>query len=278
MDFLMREDAPLSPQEWQAIDDTVVRVARANLVARRFLHLYGPLGAGAQAVFVDRLEGVTPGRTSVYGEECDNAEVAPTQRHMIPLNLLYKDFKLFWRDIAASRATGSPVDVAPAGAAAAMLARAEDQLVFYGTEQEPGLMKQPGRAETAKLSGWAEPGSGLATVVAARQALVTGGAMGPYALVLSPDLYAQLLRMLGGRGRLELELVQQIADAGVFQTPVLGPGEGVLVSTGPEILDLAVAEDMQVAYLGPTNMNHTLRIFESIALRVRQPQGICVLV
>lgn len=78
-------------------------------------------------------------------------------------------------------------------------------------------------------------------------------------------------------GRLELELVQQVAEAGVFQTPVLGDGEGVLVSTGLDVLDLALAEDMQVAFLGPQNMNMVFRVLKSLALRIRRPEGICTL-
>ena len=55
MDLLMRDDAPLSEQEWQVVDDAVLKVARASLVGRRFIRLFGPLGAGVQAVWVDRM-------------------------------------------------------------------------------------------------------------------------------------------------------------------------------------------------------------------------------
>lgn len=276
MDFLMRDDAPLSEQEWQAIDDTVRKVARANLVGRRFIRLFGPLGSGVQAVWVDRLQGVTEGAVDVYGEE-SGQEVVPTSRQIIPLNLLYKDFCLFWRDVASARALSAPVDTAPVGAAVAMLARSEDRLIFYGAKDQRGLMNIDDHLQVSKADGWSEPGSALATAVEARKALVDHGAMGPYALVLSPDLYARLLRVLGQLGQLELSLVQQVADAGVFQTPVLAKDDGVLVSCGPDVLDLAVADDMQVAYLGPTNMNHCFRVFESVALRIRRPEGICVL-
>ncbi|MHB0876208.1 MAG: family 1 encapsulin nanocompartment shell protein [Anaerolineae bacterium] len=276
MDFLMRDDAPLTEQEWQALDDAVVRTARAGLVGRRFIRIYGPLGAGVQAVFVDRLSSVVPGVLDTYGE-ADAAQIAPSGRQVIPLPLLYKDFRLFWRDAAAARAQGSPIDVAPTAAAAAMLARAEDNLIFVGDGGQPGLMTVEGHLTEARVNGWAKAGDALATVARARQALVAHGAMGPYALALSPDLYALLWRVHGQMGRLELELVQQVADAGVFQTPALGEGQGVLVSSGLDVLDLAVADDMRVAFLGPSNMNLMFRVFESVALRIRRPEGICVL-
>lgn len=138
-------------------------------------------------------------------------------------------------------------------------------------------MTVEGHLSVAKANDWAAGTDVLATIVEARQALVSAGAMGPYALAVSPDLYAKLLRPHGQMGRLELELVQKVAEAGVFQAPVLTGGEGVLVSAGLDVLDLAIAEDMQVAFLGPQSMNLTFRVFESLALRIRRPEGICTL-
>ena len=46
--------------------------------------------------------------------------------------------------------------------------------------------------------------------------------MAPFALVVSPALYAGLNRIHDGTGVLELEQVRKIATAGVYQTPVLG--------------------------------------------------------
>ena len=276
MELYMRDDAPLSEEEWKAVDSAVAAAAKASLVGRRFVNLYGPLGAGVQALWVDRLTGVSPGATDIYGQ-AEGEVVTPSGRQLISLNLLHKDFVLFWRDIATSRAMSAPLDVSAAAAAAAMVARAEDHLIFRGAEGQPGIMTVPGRLEVEKEGGWEEPGSALATVAQARAALIEEGAMGPYALVLSPDLYTRLLRMHGQRGRLELELVQVVADAGVYQSPVLGSGEGAFLSSGPDVLDLAVSEDIQVAYVAAENLNHVFKVLESVALRIRRPEGICVL-
>jgi uncharacterized linocin/CFP29 family protein len=101
--------------------------------------------------------------------------------------------------------------------------------------------------------------------------------MGPYAVVLSPDLYAQLLRPLGQGGRLELELVQVVADAGVYQSPVLKQGHGAVVSCGRDVLDIVVGEDVRTAYIATEGINHLFRVLEVLALRIRRPEGICTL-
>ena len=53
MDYLSRESAPFDEALWDKIDGAVVESARRNLVGRRFLTVFGPLGAGAQSITVD---------------------------------------------------------------------------------------------------------------------------------------------------------------------------------------------------------------------------------
>ena len=53
MDFLSREGSPISAELWSKIDEQVVSMAKKVLVGRRFLHIYGPLGAGVQSINID---------------------------------------------------------------------------------------------------------------------------------------------------------------------------------------------------------------------------------
>ena len=53
MDYLSRNDAPISAELWKDIDATVIDNAKQHMVCRRFLNIYGPLGAGASYVAVD---------------------------------------------------------------------------------------------------------------------------------------------------------------------------------------------------------------------------------
>ena len=53
MDFLARESADLSPELWKAIDETVVKDASSQMVGRRFLPLFGPVGPGAESVVIN---------------------------------------------------------------------------------------------------------------------------------------------------------------------------------------------------------------------------------
>jgi len=266
-EYLLREDAPLSKEDWGRIDNTVVEVAKRLLVGRRFIQLFGPLGQGVQFVTVDRLDGATD----------DVVAVDLNQRQVVQLSAIQKDFKLLWQDLANGEQTGLKFDPGPAAVAAAAAAQAEDQLIFRGKVNTDGLLTVKGHA-TSPLGNWDEANSGITAVAGAVGKLMGGGFLGPFALVTNPVTYAKLLRPVHGQGaQLEIKLVEQIATAGVFQTPVLKDNEVLVVSTSPEDLDLAVGQDLVTAYLGPDGLDHVFRVIETIALRIKRPGAICVL-
>src|SRR4051812_20926003 len=66
--FLGHEENPLRPDEWTRLTETVIEVARRSLVGRRFIDLYGPLGAGVQTVAYEEFSGVAPGAVDIVGE------------------------------------------------------------------------------------------------------------------------------------------------------------------------------------------------------------------
>lgn len=101
MEFLMRDDVNLSAEQWQSIDSAVIQAARNVLVGRKFLQIYGPLGAGAQSVNVDVLTPAEKGSVDFFGEEEEAVKV--TGRSFKELPMIYRDFVLSWRDMEQAR-------------------------------------------------------------------------------------------------------------------------------------------------------------------------------
>jgi len=278
-DYRMRDDAPLGASEWQQLDELVVSVARQWLVGRRFVSLTGPLGVGTQVVPVDV---IGAGEACLHDEqgcaceagECDVIEVR--SRKYLTLPLLHQDFRLAWRNLEASRQLGQPLELGPAAAASAACARAEDELILRGHPEHgyEGLLNATGR-QTVALGDWDQPGGAFAGINAAIEALVSGGFYGPFAVVLSPALYAKTQRVGPEIGKLESQLITDVAAGGLFRTPVLAANEGCVVSLGAFNFDLAVAQDLTTAYLGPEGMDHRFRVLESLVLRIKRPGAIC---
>jgi uncharacterized linocin/CFP29 family protein len=274
---LQRDESPLDAGQWNEVDNLVVRVARNQLVARKILSVFGPLGAGVQAVEMDIYASADIGEIGLLGTEETHAVHAEARQYM-PLPLIYKDFQLFWRDLETSARLGTPIDLSPAAAAATYVARAEDSLILNGDENLciDGILNVEWR-NTMPLLNWDDPGQAFQNVVNAYQKLIQDDYYGPFALVVSPDMYAKMQRVYDNTGVLEIEQVRQLMNAGVHQSPVMPDNGAVVISTGPENLDIAISQDMITAYLGPDNMNHPFRVFESLTLRIKRPQAICTL-
>lgn len=273
--FLDRDSIALGARQWQQLQQVVVDTARAALVGRRFIPVYGPLGPGAQTVPLQEFEGTVSGEADFTGDiECGAVRTSEV-RHL-PLPMIHKDFTLLWRNVAADDA-GLPLDTAPAASAAAFCARKEDDLVFNGDKKlgVDGLLSVGGRKSMA-LSDWAEVGNAFKDVNSGIVHLVSQGYYGPYALVVPPNLYAQMHGVHERTGVLEIRNVEELTTAGVFRSSVIPPTRALLVSTGAQNMDLAVAQDWVLASLGPEKMNLRLRVFEIMTLRIKRPQAVVV--
>jgi len=211
------------------------------------IDLVGPLGVGTEVVSVGTGEG----------------------RKILKMTLIEQDFALEWQDIEANRKQGLPPEWGAAARAAFTCAHQEDELVFGG------LLKAAG--QSVVLGDWAEPGSAFASIVEATKALTSGNCFGPYAVVLSPTLYAKTQRVVKGMGRLESKLIKDIAEGGIFRSPVLEENQGLVLSLGSFNFDLAVGQDLITAYLGNEGLDHSFRVLESLALRIKRPDAICAL-
>jgi uncharacterized linocin/CFP29 family protein len=274
-DFLQRDQAPLRSDQWTALDQAVVQTARAILVGRRFITLVGPFGPGVEALPSDSLAGTTAGQIDLLGN-AEGEAVGIEQRRYLPLPLIYKDFWVHWRELEANRQFGLPLDTGKAAAAAATCAQTEDRLVFDGdtTLGLPGLRNVDGR-QAPPMRDWGQAGQAFADVVDGVRLLTVHGFPGPYALVVSPQLYAQLNRIFANTGVLELEQVEKLARRGVYPTGILPEPGALLVDSGAQNMDLAVALDLSAAFVESTNLSYRFRVLESLVLRIHRPGAIC---
>jgi len=274
---LLRSEAPITAEEWDAIDRTVVAMAKSQLVGRRFINVFGPLGAGVQSYHQDVFAGTDSATISMMGNE-DIHPVHAETRKFVTFPIIFKDFMIFWRDIETSRSFGLPLDTSSAAGAAIFVARAEDSLILNGDDQLgiEGLMNAKWR-NTVPLLDWSVPGQAFQNVVNATRKLIADGYFGPFAMVVSPGMFAMMQRVYDNTGVLEINQVRELVTAGVFQSPVLSDSDAVIVSVGPQNLDIAIAQDFITAYLGPEHMNHPFRVLESLVLRIKRPESICTL-
>jgi len=277
MDILDRKSAPLTEHEWARIDEAVVTTAGRMLVGRKVIEVLGPMGSGVYSIPYSVFSGTSSTGIDMVGEE-DRFVVEPTSRATINLPMLYKDFKIMWRDVEADRHLGLPLDVSTAAVAGNYVAVQEDNLIFNGNKElgYEGLFTVTGR-QTVSIGDWEETGTALADVVKAVGALSEAGHYGPYAMVVSPKLFGRMVRVYGNTGMLELDQVKALVSGGVYYSNVISGSKAVIVAIGGHNLNLAVGQDMVTSYMGPSNMNHVFRVLETTALLVRRPDAICTI-
>ena len=274
-DYLQRDQAPLSSEQWAVLDQAVVRAAQSVLIGRRIISLVGPFGAGVEVLPSDTVRSGTLGQIDLLGEATGEA-IGIEQRRFLPLPILYTDFWVHWRDLEASAQLGTPLDIGKAVAAAAATAQTEDRLIFDGRPSLglAGLRNVDGR-QVLPMSDWDLEGRAFADVVEGVRVLTAGGFSGPYALVASPRLYANLNRVFDNTGVLEVEQIEKLARRGVFATGIVPESTAMLIDSGGQNMDLAVGVDLTVAYVETSNLNHHFRALESLVLRIRRPGAVC---
>jgi len=254
--YLMRDGAPFGEEDWEKIDDMVVTVISKNLVGRRFIELVGPLGWGVE---------VAP--TYDFGEQ-DGADLSTETGEYLRLQEIAQEFMLRAKHMAIADDTPFALDLGAVALAATKLADAEEEIVIGGLREAAEM--------SVEMTDWDTLGGPFKLVSKATAQLRASGFDSPFALVMAPNMYARLASLMR-QGRREIEMVERIAEAGIFETTALPEGEVLVVSPHPWNVDLVVGQDAVTAYLGNEGIDHRFRIFETLALRIKRPGAICVI-
>lgn len=264
--YLHRGDAPVSEGVWKKIDETVVAAARSQLTARRLLHVDGPYGLGLKSI-------PGPDLPAVGGE--GGAEVVSSG--VVPVLSISDRFTLPVRDIANFEQYGLVLDLGGAARAAMRCARKEDDLLFNGSRElgVSGLLAARG-VQSSKLKPWTEVGTAAEDIMAAINKLDAVGCHGPYTMALTPERYNVLFRRYPQGPGTELEHVSQMVAEGIVKAPALASG-GVLLAAGVQFAAIILGQDLVTGFVGPSGGDYEFRISESLALRLVQPEAVCVL-
>jgi uncharacterized linocin/CFP29 family protein len=273
----MAQTSPLTEEQWNFLQQEVVREARRTLVGRRLLGLYGPLGAGLESVSVEEY-GPDEDAEIDFSSRTDPKPISGANEVVLRVPILYKDFVLHWRDVAFSKKLGCPLDASRAIRAAHAVADREDTLIFNGDAALgiAGLLNAKGRT-TVPRSDWSKYGSAYRDVVRATELLLESNHHRPFALALSAQDYARLVQQREGQFAPEIDSISRLCDDGVFTSPTIPVGKAVLLSTGDQNFDIAVTEDLTLAYLGERDQDYPFRVYECLALRIKRASAICTI-
>lgn len=273
----MANQSPLTDEQWEFLQQEVVREARRTLVGRRLLGIYGPLGAGLESVAVEQY-GPDEDAEIEFLSRTDPRPISGANEVILRVPILYKDFVLHWRDVSFSKKLGCPLDASRAIRAAHAVVDREDTLIFNGDARLgiEGLLNARGR-KTVPRSDWSKYGAAYKDVVRATETLLESNHHRPFALAVSAQDYARLVQQLEGQFAPEIDSILRLCDDGVYTSPTIPQGKAVLLSTGDQNFDIAVTEDLTITYLGERDQDYPFRVYECVALRIKRPSAICTI-
>ena len=273
----METKSPLSAEQIAFLQQEIVREARRTLVGRRLLGIYGPLGAGIESVSVEQYGPDEDAEIEFLGKT-DPRPIHDAPSAFLRVPILYKDFVFHWRDVEFAKKVGAPLDASRAIRAAHAVADREDTLLFTGDERLglEGILNATGRKTVAR-SDWSTYGNAYRDVVKATEILLENNHHRPFALAVSAQDYARLVQQLEGQYAPELDSILRLCDDGVYNSPTIPKGRAVLLATGDQNFDIAVAEDLALTYLGEKDQDYPFRVYECLSLRIKRPTAICTI-
>ncbi len=257
MDLLKRELAPIPSEAWTEIDRQAAQALKPELSARAVVDFSGPHGWSLGAVNLGRLE--IPPEHKDHDVPWGRRAVQPLVEARVPFTLAQMEL-----DNAARGARDLKLDALRK--AAQRIALFEERAVYLGFEpgQVQGIL--PASRHPAVLLP-KNPLEYPRAVGEALKVLRLAGVGGPYALVLSTDLYYALFSTESCYPA--QRLIAEMLGGDILQSAALDGG--VVLSTRGGDFTLTVGQDLAVGYESHDRQNVTFFLTESLTFQVLEP-------
>lgn len=260
-----RANAQLEKDEWKTLDENLVEIAQEELVVVNALREAGLTTNEDLSTLIHEWQG-----TNEFGDadvdmaaESSGTEDASTfSLHGVPLPIVHKSFRIPYRTLLASRNRGQGLDTQNQNKAARAVMEGLDDLAVNGWGstvegyQAYGLTNHPDRNTQSGTSDWDDFTNNDADTV--RGDILDGveilendnygmGNTG-YLYMLGRGAYQALRRWDTGtdqeRGLLE-RLRDEFGDIEFINAPTLDDGEAIMLKPVEDVVELAVASDIQ---------------------------------
>jgi uncharacterized linocin/CFP29 family protein/rubrerythrin len=208
-------------------------------------------------------------------EELDNTGMTRIKSSkIIMLSDLSTQFSIKVRTLDYWTKIGTDLDLIAATTAALNFALMEDKIILKGDPEKgwQGLLTCE-KSSKESLSNWEEQEKAVTDIAKAVKALLDEGIPQPYILLVSPSRYADLLKYYEKSGVMELIRIKALVND-VIQIPLLSNDEVLVISTNKHMIDLVIGADTILDYLGPSGDENIYRLWETIALRIKNPKAI----
>ena len=201
--------APLTGNEWKAVDDEAKQTLKMNLAARRLVDFSGPHGWQTSSINLGRVD-------KTDGEL--RAGVEARRRRVQTLIELRAPFELSRKELDIIARGGRDLDLRPVTEAARSIAIAENQAVFNGFDAGhiTGILDATQESALHLTDDYVRYPEVVAEALGKLRNL---GIAGPYGIALGPRCYIGLTETTTGGGYRVYDHVKRLLNGPVVWTP-----------------------------------------------------------
>jgi uncharacterized linocin/CFP29 family protein len=273
----------ITTEEALYIDNRVVEAVIAAAVARKIFPVFTLPNAGIMTVRGYKRGIMSAAIISLYGQggAKDRTEKTPFD---IQVPVIEKEFDINWREIAASRGNGIPIDTQEAEEAALRVAADEDKLLLTGEYSGframgvEGLSTATGRNTKASAGAW--PANSLTDLSAAIGELEADSHTGPYACILRSAWAAKLRALVSNTATKWIDVVRDLFAAGMYVsdslfTSAAATTSALVLEPSQQNFELVIGEDVNTQKQPDLRGNLNCVTREVVAPRIKRPTSIC---
>ncbi|BBZ30409.1 bacteriocin [Mycolicibacterium madagascariense] len=235
MNDFYRDLAPVTKAAWREIEQEATRTFKRHIAGRRVVDVSDPGGPTAAAVGTGHLLDVAAPGDGIVAH----------LRESKPLVRLLEPFTIARVDIDDVERGSQDSDWDPVKAAAKKLAFAEDRAIFEGYEAA-GIQGVRAASSNPALTLPQDPRDIPDVISQALSALRLAGVDGPYAVLLSAEVYTKVSETTAN-GYPILEHINRLVDGDIIWAPAID-GAFVLSTRGGDF-DLQLGTDVSIGYL-----------------------------
>jgi uncharacterized linocin/CFP29 family protein len=260
MNHLRRELAPISDAAWEVIDGEAKGRLATQLAARQVVDFFGPNGWTHSATNLGRTTSIT----------APSEGLVAAQRRVLPLLELRAEFKVSRVELDDIERGATDPTLSELDQAAMQLAVGENSTVFHG-HAAAGIRGVTETTSHAPISFGADTERYPNAVAQAVDQIRRSGIEGPYALVLSPVIYTEIVQTAEHGGHLLFDHLRRILDGPLVWAPGVEGGIVVSLRGGDFLFDCG--QDLSIGYLDHDVDVVALYLEESFSFRVVEPDA-----
>lgn len=284
----------LEEDEWEQLSDRMVQVYQAELVGVQDLRGAGLTRELSLATMVDLwqdLSEFTEAEVSMDGESASREDRISYSTSGVPVPIVHKDFRVSDRELEASRRLNNSLRTDGVAAATREVSVMLEKILFEGWNPQVkdqdgdtftlyGYTNHPDR-NTVTGSDWGTAGNIRDNIVTSLDELDKDNRDGGgFWLYIAPPQWREFRSAIDPDGDGNMTVRERVLNefdseiGRVRRAEYLPDGEAVMVDPRPDVVELAVAEDVQaVEWSSGSGMTNYYKVLAAMAPEIKSDSG-----